>query len=303
MRPIPSFTELYKDRHSPVISLEFFPPKREEDLEHTKALIRRLAALKPDFMTVTYGAGGGTRRLTRSLVSFIVNELEIPAAAHLTCIDHSKEQINEILTGLAAEGIRHIVALRGDPAPGTGSFTPHPDGFSCARDLTAHLRARGGFSIAVAGYPEKHPEAISRSADIAYLKEKVTSGAEIVISQLFFEGHLYADFLADSREEGIAAPLVPGIMPISNVAQIERFTKVCGASLPAALQEALEDIRDDREAVIAYGTSYAIKLCREIIGMGAPGIHLYTLNRAEQVEQVVAAVRRFAPPNRQPALI
>ena len=299
MRQIPSFTELYQPSPDhgptrPVLSFEFFPPKREEDLENTKSLIRRLADLQPNFMTVTYGAGGGTRKLTRALVSFIINELQIPAAAHLTCVNHTKAEIDEILDSLAAEGISHIVALRGDPPAGSGPFIPTPEGFSCARDLVSHIKRRGGFSCAVAGYPEKHPQALSFEAEMAYLKEKVDCGGEIVISQLFFESRLYSAFLNRTNQAGIRVPVVPGIMPISNVAQIERITKLCGASVPKPLQEALTDIREDTDAVLSYGTSYAIKLCRELLSLGAPGLHLYTLNKAEQVEEIVSAVRRFA---------
>ena len=285
-----SFGELYRGKDR-VFSFEFFPPKQEEDLPATKEMIARLARLEPDFMTVTYGAGGGSRDRTRELVSYIVNELACPAAAHLTCVHHTVAEINELLDGLAAEGVRHIVALRGDPQnhhdPGKEMFP----GFKCARDLVGHIAARGEFSIAVAGYPEMHPDAISPEAEIAYLGEKIAAGGEIVLTQLFFEPSVYFSYVTRVRAAGIAAPVVPGVLPVASAKQLRNITSKCAATVPPALLSALDACGGDAEAERQLGTKHAIELCRALLDGGAPGIHFYTLNKSFQVEEVLSALR------------
>jgi len=285
-----SFREIYS-RQEPVLSFEFFPPRKAEKLPQTLELIRKLAGLNPALMTVTYGAGGGTRDLTEQIVCFIRNELHVPAVAHLTCVGHSEAEIDSIARALKDDGIEYILALRGDPPKGESKFTAHPEGFSCARDLVRHLNSNFPFSLAVAGYPETHREAASRESDLSYLREKVEAGAEVIVTQLFFELEHYTSFVEEARVCGITVPIVPGVMPISNVDQLERFTKMCGASIPARIGRRLATLRDDPREVIKYGSEEAIALCRGLIQAGAPGIHLYTLNKSQQVVNVATALR------------
>ncbi|MCC6953302.1 MAG: methylenetetrahydrofolate reductase [Deltaproteobacteria bacterium] len=279
------FSEIYK--RSRVLSLEFFPPKAESGVPETLALIERLAKLSPDFMTVTYGAGGGQRGAARELVTFIRDTLKLVAVQHLTCSRHSTAEIDAIADELIEDGIEHVLALRGDPVQGTSTFVAHPEGFSCARDLTKHLNARGQFSLAVAGYPETHREATSREADLAYLKEKVDAGAEVVITQLFFDNDFYFRFLDDLSPYNVAVPIVPGLMPIANVAQVKRFTSLCGASIPPQVAAQLSRLEGDPEGVVQYGIDLALEQGRALLERGAPGLHLYTLNKSSQVEAII----------------
>lgn len=282
------FSEIFT-KGTPVYSLEFFPPKKEEALPATYELVKRLSKLQPDFMTVTYGAGGNTQERTNDITGYINRETDIPAVSHLTCVGHSVSEIDRILDNLKSLGISHILALRGDPPQGEECFEAHPEGFSCARDLVRHIAKRGCFSIAVAGYPEGHPEAKSKQEELSYLKEKVEAGAEIVITQLFFDVNFYFDFVAAARAEGISVPIVPGLMPIRNVKQLERFTAMCGASIPEKVRKDLSLLCSEDD-IKAYGVRLTIKLAQKLLEGGAPGIHLFTLNKSKQVEAVLKAL-------------
>lgn len=280
------FSKLYES-NSPTFSLEFFPPKDPEHLEKTLTLVRRLSELKPDYMTVTYGAGGSTRGLTKEITSFIVRELDIPAVAHLTCVNHSVSELDNILDELRDGGIKNILALRGDPPKGEGKFTAHPEGFSCARDLAKHIRGRGDFSVAVAGYPEVHPDAESPEKELQYLREKQEAGGEVIITQLFFDSELFFGYVERCREAGITAPIVPGVLPFSSLSQLERIVAMCGATLPVDIVQQLEAFGDNKEAARDFGTQYTLALCKRLLEGGAPGIHFYTLNRSKQVEMIL----------------
>lgn len=283
-----SFKEIF-NTDKKVLSFEFFPPKQLEDLDYTRRLITKLARLTPDFMTVTYGAGGGTRELTETLTAFIADELGIKSVAHLTCVGHAREEIDQVLQGLQARKIRHILALRGDPPQGK-VFSASSSAFSCARDLVTHIFNQKNFSLAVAGYPETHQNAKSPEADIEYLKSKVDAGAEVVITQLFFSASMYFDFVERCRQAGITVPIHPGLMPINNVEQVERFTNMCGASIPPKIHNRLHQLKSDPDAVKNYGIELAIELGEELLDGGAPGIHFYTLNRSKQIFQIMDTI-------------
>lgn len=289
-----SFREIF-DQNKKILSLEFFPPKKEDLLKTTETLMSELAVYNPDFMTVTYGAGGGTRSFSKRLVSFIANQLKITSVAHLTCVGHSSDEIKEIVSSLQEEGVHHILALRGDPPKGEETFKSHPEGFNNARELTSFIRStfckkEESLSLAVAGYPEVHSDAKSEEEDLQYLKSKVDAGAELIITQLFFDSKIYFDFCKKAEAIGITIPILPGIMPIQNVAQLERFTSMCGAHIPKDLHDELKTIQHDDEAVIEFGISYAIQQITDLINGGAPGIHLYTLNKSRQIVPIIESI-------------
>lgn len=282
-------------RGTPVFSFEFFPPKTEAGDRALLTTIAELRPLAPDFVSVTYGAGGSTRQRTVELVSYIKNEVGIEALAHLTCVGADREELLSVLDRLYQAGIENIIALRGDPPVGEEGFVPHPQGFRFATELVALLHSQGrNFCVAAACYPEKHVEAISLDADLARLREKVDAGVDFLITQLFFDNTAYFDFVEKARRAGITVPIVAGIMPITNLGQIERFTQRCGAAIPRELHELLDPHRDDSEAVERLSVEYAVEQCRELLGGGAPGIHFYTLNKSRATRDILTALRSHA---------
>jgi methylenetetrahydrofolate reductase (NADPH) len=242
---------------------------------------------------VTYGAGGSTRDRTIELVSTIKQSIGIEAMAHLTCVGSSRDELEQVLDRLVAAGIENVIALRGDPPAGETNFRPHPDGLAHASDLVRMIRAgRRPFCLAAAAYPEGHVESTSAAADLGHLVDKVAAGVDVLITQLFFDNRCYFDFVARARDAGISIPIVPGIMPITNLAQIERFTRLCGAMIPDALRAELEPHRNDTEAVTQIGIEHATAQCRELLAGGAPGVHFYTLNRSGSTRRILETLRR-----------
>lgn len=278
----------------PIFSFEFFLPKKPEDDATFKATVRELKALKPSFVTMTYGAGGSSRDRTIEMAGALKNELGIETAAHLTCIAHTRAEIRENLRRIKTQGIENIVALRGD-VPQDGSAKPLDQrDYRYARDLVADIRAQDGFAVAVAGYPEKHPEAASLESDLENLKAKIEAGGDWVITQLFFDNKAYFDFVARCRAAGITQPIVPGIMPVTSFQQTRRFTTMCGARLPQEMVSALEPIQEDKDAVARYGVDFALRQCRELLESGAPGLHFYTLNKSHSTQEILLRLRRSA---------
>lgn len=275
----------------PSFSFEFFPPKDEAGQEQLFETVAQLRPYEPTFVSVTYGAGGSRRRLTVDLTVRIERETGIEAMAHLTCVGSSRAEIGAVCDQLRDGGIRNVLALRGDPPQGSSEFVVAEDGFAHASELVEFIGQRWDFCLAGACYPEKHPEAESPAADLANLKKKVDAGAKLLISQLFFEAQTYFDFVERARAIGISVPIIPGIMPITNVGQIKRFTATCGATIPAGLLARLEQAHGDTREVRRIGVEHAIVECRALLAGGAPGIHFYTLNRSTATVEILESIR------------
>lgn len=279
-------------RKEPVFSFEFFPPKSDEAVEQLMATVADLgSALSPGYVSVTYGAGGGTRSRTLECVRRIRGELGLTAMAHLTCVGHTAAELTEIVRELQNAGVENVLALRGDPPKGEAAFVATQGGFKNAHELVRHLRGSFDLCLGAACYPEKHPEAPSADVDLAHLVSKVRAGADFLVTQLFFDNADYFRFVARARAAGITVPIVPGIMPITNVSQIERFTTMCGARIPEALKRRLEPHREDAAAVMAIGLEHATLQCRELLAGGAPGLHFYTLNKSLATRSILASIK------------
>jgi methylenetetrahydrofolate reductase (NADPH) len=274
----------------PTISFEFFPPKTEAGFASLFQTIEDLRPLRPSYVSVTYGAGGSTRRGTVQLVERIQRELGIRAMAHLTCVDHTAEQVGEVLDELWASGIVNVLALRGDPPAGQAQFAATEGGFAHASDLAKFVRARHDYCIGVAGYPEGHPACLNRTRDLEMLKLKVDNGGQFVVTQLFFDNADFYDFRDAADRMGIRVPIIAGIMPIGNVAQIKRFISMCGAKIPHPLLLKLESLENDPAAVAAAGVDYAVAQCRDLLANGVAGLHFYTLNKSKATVQIVKAL-------------
>lgn len=265
------------------VSFEFFPPKSEEMERTLWASITRLAPLGPRFVSVTYGAGGTTRERTHATVTRIAAETSLIAAAHLTCVGASRAEVDAVARAYWEAGIRHIVALRGDPPAGAATYEPHPQGYPYAADLVAGLRRIGAFEISVAAYPETHPAAASAAADLDNLKRKIDAGATRAITQYFFDTDVYLRFLDRCLGAGIAVPLVPGILPVTNFAQVVKFSAMCGASVPAWLAQLFEGLDADPETRRMVAAVVAAEQVRRLQAAGVDEFHFYTLNRPDLV--------------------
>lgn len=275
----------------PAYSFEFFPPKDEAGVDLLFRTVSDLRRYEPTYVSVTWGAGGSTRRLTVDLVRRIKAETGIDAMAHLTCVGATRSDIAEVLDQLRDFGIENVLPLRGDPPRGETRFVKVDGGFGYASELAAFIRANYDFCLAGACYPEKHPDATSADADLAALATKVRAGIDFLITQLFFDNRDYFDFVDRARKAGIEQRIMAGIWPITNLAQIKRIGALCGARIPAELARDLEAVKDDPEAVRRIGVAHATAQCKELIARGAPGIHFYTLNRSTATVEILEALR------------
>ncbi len=263
------------------VSFEFFPPKTPESEEALWRAITRLAPLSPKFVSVTYGAGGSTRERTHRTVKRILAETELVPAAHLTCVGSTQSEIHEIADAYWESGVRHIVALRGDPSTAGAGYEPTPDGYAWASDLVAGLKARHDFDISVATFPEGHPEARSLDAELDNLKRKIDAGATRAISQFFFDHGTFLRFVDRARKAGITVPIIPGIMPVTNFGQMTKFAEMAGATVPSAMALMFDGLENDVETRKLVAVTIAADLCQKLADAGVKEFHFYTLNRAD----------------------
>jgi len=275
----------------PLRSLEFFPPKDEAGVEALRQTATTLKRIAPDFVSVTYGAGGTTRERTAQVSRLLREEIGFTVMPHLTCVGHTRAELNEVADQLHAGGYRNIMTLRGDPPKGQTEFVPFKDGLRYGSDLVALLKARHtDFCLGVGGYPEKHPEAPSLEVDLDNLKRKVDAGAAFVTTQLFFDNAVYYRFVEKCRARGITVPIVPGIMPVLSLKQVKRFTEMCGAHLPQQLITRLEVAAENADVVEMVGLDWALDQIRGLLANGAPGYHLYIMNRAKSALALAAGL-------------
>ncbi len=273
------------------LSFELFPPKTAEGMTALFKHADKLSAFEPSFMTCTYGAGGSTQDKTLEVIGQVRQKYQLPVATHLTCVGRTPDEIREYLDRAQALGVHSVVALRGDPPQGEESFKPVEGGFAYANELVEAVR--GWFpecGIAVGGYPETHQEAPSPEADIENLKRKMDAGADVIITQLFYDNRDYFDFCERCAAAGIDAPIVPGLLPVTNLAQIKRIASLCGAKLPAEFQDGLEEHADDADAQFEIGVDFATRQTHELLEHGVPGIHFYVLNKSQATERVLNSV-------------
>jgi methylenetetrahydrofolate reductase (NADPH) len=291
--------EIIAAKREPVFSFEFFPPKTDEGERNLRQARSALRELEPDFASVTYGAGGSTRDRTLGVTKWLKQELGIEAMAHLTCVGSSVDELRATLDELASAGIENVLALRGDPPRGETDWRPSPGGLEHAGDLAELIVAAYPFCVGAASFPEVHPESSDALTDLHHLKAKVERGASFLITQLFFDNEAYFRFVEAARFAGIEAPILPGIMPITNVAQIKTITSLSGATIPPALLAQLESRatheRDGAESVAELGVAYATLQCAELLARGAPGIHFYTLNRSPATRAILSALKLTTP--------
>lgn len=281
-------TDIFKDKQR-TFSFEIFPPKTDKGMESLEAALADLVKLPFDFVSVTYGAGGSSREKTCGLVRMIQDKYALPTMHHFTCVLHSKAEIKAILDDLRRHDISSLLALRGDPPKENPDWMPGPENFKYSSELVAFIRQNYGdaFAIGVAGFPEGHVLAKDKDFDVQILKKKVEAGGEFVMTQLFFDNALYFDYVKRLRSQGVNARVIPGILPITNYEGAVNFCKGCGASVPQKIHDIFAPIADDKVKTFEAGMRFAIEQCRELLGNGAPGIHFYSLNKAEPVGTIV----------------
>jgi methylenetetrahydrofolate reductase (NADPH) len=282
--------EIFKQKPR-VLSFELFPPKRDGNLEGLFQTVEQLKKLKPDYVSITYGAGGSTRDMTYD-IAVRLKETGLLPLMHFTCVGHSRSEIKQVLNKVKAAGIENLLALRGDPPQGQTSFTPAPDGFRYANELVQFIRSEGyDFCLGVAGYPEGHPEAKSKEEDLQSLKKKAEAGGQFIVTQLFFDNQDYFQFVEKLRAMKITLPVQPGIWLLTDYVQLKKISGLCGAKIPMDLAKKLEPIKEDKEQVTKIGIEYATRQCEELLKKGAPGIHFYIINKSEIVQVVLENLR------------
>src|SRR6185437_2856943 len=290
------FAEFYAGTTGPHISFEVFPPKTDAAMQTLRRVVPELIDLGPSYMTVTYGALGSTQERTLEIAALITREYGMESACHLTCVGSSRADLDRILDDIHRAGIENIVALRGDPPKGETAFAPPPDGYSHANELVAHIRRHHGdgatgFGVAVAGYPEKHIESPDRATDLKHFKNKVDAGADIVITQLFYDNADFFSFVGAARAMGVTKPIVPGLLPVLSAKQVRRITSLCGSQLPLALQADLEKAGEDDGHAEEVGIRQCVAQATELLRRGVPGIHFYVLNKSSHMRRIMEALR------------
>jgi methylenetetrahydrofolate reductase (NADPH) len=287
------FAEFYAGSTGPHISFEVFPPKTDAAMESLHRVLAELIELGPRYMTVTYGAGGSTRERTVEIAALIKREYQMESVCHLTCVGHSRADLDRLLDEIRNSGIENIVALRGDPPRGETTFVPPPDGYSHGNELVAHIRRRhaADFGIAVAGYPEKHLESPDIDSDLRHFKNKVDAGADIAITQLFYDNDHFFSFVKAVRALGVTKPIIPGLLPVLSAKQVQRITSMCGSQIPATLQAGLEAAGDDDDKAEEVGIRQCVAQATELLRRGVPGIHFYVLNKSRHMRRIMAQLR------------
>lgn len=286
-------TELFKQKDK-TFSFEVFPAKTPEgDIKLIHEILKAFSILKPDFVSCTYGAGGGNKDKTLAIVEHIQKAYNIPAMAHLTCICHTKQEIQEIVKKIVFKGIDNILAMRGDPPKNNPSLVPGLDNYKYSSELVTFLRQeyKNKFCLGVAGFPEMHPLSPTKESDIKYLKNKIDCGADFIITQLFFDNQLYFDYVKSVRQAGITKRVIPGILPITSYDGLIKFCQGCKASIPEKVHKIFAPIKDNPEKIMQAGIKFAIEQCRELLDNGAPGIHFYTLNKVHPVKEIFSTIR------------
>lgn len=284
-------TDIWSSKQTPTFSFEFFPARSEKAAEGLDKTIESLAALQPDFVSVTFGAGGSTREGSRQLVEKLKDEKGLEVVAYFACYGLGPEDIIAVLDSYQAIGIENILAVRGDE-PQDKDFEPHPDSLQHASDLIAYIRPRYDFCIGAAGYPEGHKEAMSKEKDLEYLKLKVDQGAEYIIANYFYENGYFFDFSEQCRSLGINVPILPGVMPIYSVKMMEMLASICGATITDEIRQGIQALpEDDKDALVAFGIEFAVRQCRELLKAGVPGLHLYTMDRSKSALSIVNQLR------------
>jgi methylenetetrahydrofolate reductase (NADPH) len=294
--------QILEETH-PAFSFEFFPPKTDEGEKNLREALEELRKDRPSYVSVTYGAGGSRRDRTIELVKWIKQDLGIEAMAHFTCVAATVEDLRSTLDDIREAGIDNVLALRGDPPSGEAEWRKTDGGLEFSTQLIDLIRGGYDFAVGAACFPEVHPQAENPESDIRFLKEKVDAGATFLITQLFFDNTRYFEFVERAREAGITVPIIPGIMPVTNYAQIKRMSDMCGASFPEQYEAELEARKDDPDATADLGVAYATLQCADLLARGAPGIHFYTLNRSPATRAILAALRAARPWDRAAALV